>query len=212
MTWTAGGASPPAHCPRCGASLPTVVADPDYDDGHDPAAAEYVIDRSAGHEANAAALPESVTCPDCDARPRRGPLPSARVAVVDDGAVLLIRQRGGDEPGAWVLPGGHVEAGESLPQAAARELAEETGLRVDPGSLSALGTGAVRYDSGALGVGVNFVVSRAATAGPLRAGDDAAETRWWSDDELGRETSASLLRFSGVEQVRGAFELDGANG
>jgi 8-oxo-dGTP diphosphatase len=206
MTWTAGGATPPAFCSRCGASLPTIAADPDSDDGHDPADADYVVDRSAGHEANAANLPQVVECPDCGARPRRAPVPSARVAVVGDGEVLLVQQEFGHVEGAWVLPGGHVEAGESLPQAAARELREETGLVVDDGALSVLGTGAVRYDSGALGVGVNFVVDQAHTSGEVAAAADAAAVGFWTRDAIRMETHEGFLRFSGVEQVSEAFD------
>ena len=41
-------------------------------------------------------------------------------------------------PGCWVLPGGMLDEGESFRQAAAREVNEETGLRVDEGALRAV--------------------------------------------------------------------------
>lgn len=63
---------------------------------------------------------------------RRGRPPGAAVAVLNGGHVLVVRHS--YRPGLD-LPGGAPRAGESAEQAAARELAEETGLRVDPAAL-----------------------------------------------------------------------------
>ncbi|MGH9805300.1 MAG: NUDIX hydrolase [Candidatus Acidiferrales bacterium] len=50
--------------------------------------------------------------------------------VVRDGAVLLVKRAAEPLRGRWSLPGGAVELGESLEEAVARELKEETGLTV----------------------------------------------------------------------------------
>jgi mutator protein MutT len=57
-----------------------------------------------------------------------------------EGCILLMRRAGtGFFDGLYSLPGGHVEAGESVVQAAVREMREETGLRIEPHDLAWMG-------------------------------------------------------------------------
>jgi acetyl-CoA carboxylase carboxyl transferase subunit beta len=105
-------------------------------------------------------------------------------AVVRDAAdrLLLVRRGKDPEAGRWTLPGGRVEPGETPAQAAAREVAEETGLVVAVGREWLVlerpaGPGAVFeiHDFVAEPVG-----------GGLRAGDDAADVGWFTAGEIAR--------------------------
>lgn len=60
------------------------------------------------------------------------PIIGIGVAVLRPGAALLVRRGTAPNIGAWSLPGGAQELGETTEQAARRELAEETGLTVGP--------------------------------------------------------------------------------
>ncbi|MEV4847297.1 NUDIX domain-containing protein [Micromonospora matsumotoense] len=62
-------------------------------------------------------------------------------ALVDNGAVLLVHRSPTRRayPDCWDLPGGHVEAGESAPQALAREMHEELGVHIVAESVTRLG-------------------------------------------------------------------------
>jgi 8-oxo-dGTP diphosphatase len=59
--------------------------------------------------------------------PIAAPVLAASVAVFREGRVLLGRRGTGTSRGVWTLPGGRVEPGEPVAEAALRELLEETG-------------------------------------------------------------------------------------
>jgi len=96
--------------------------------------------------------------------------------------VLLIQR--GNQPfrNSWALPGGFVEQGEQVVEAASRELAEETGMRVgEPRLLGVYDTPG--RDPRGWTVSVVYlarVPSEAAVAG----GDDASDARWFALDHL----------------------------
>lgn len=70
---------------------------------------------------------------------------AAGTLIVADGNVLFLRRgAGGDHPGEWAFPGGHIEAGETPEEAARRETQEETGY--EPHKLIELG----KSDDGAV--------------------------------------------------------------
>lgn len=58
----------------------------------------------------------------------RNPLPTVDVVILTGSGVVLVKRK--NPPHGWALPGGFVEEGETLEQAAAREAEEETGLVV----------------------------------------------------------------------------------
>jgi 8-oxo-dGTP diphosphatase len=60
------------------------------------------------------------------------PVPAVSVALVREDRVLLVKRGFAPSRGLYAFPGGRVEAGETLEQAARRELFEETGLQAGP--------------------------------------------------------------------------------
>lgn len=98
--------------------------------------------------------------------------------------VLLIRRQNAPHQGKWALPGGYVDKDEGLREAAVRELAEETGISdLQLRQLGAYG------DPGRdpRGHTITIVYGLALPANRemfIKAGDDAAETRWFSVEAL----------------------------
>ncbi len=96
--------------------------------------------------------------------------------------VLLIQRGNPPFRGSWALPGGFVEQGEQVVEAAPRELAEETGLQV--GELRLLGV----YDTPGRdprGWTASVVyLARVPSEARVVGADDASDARWFAVDDL----------------------------
>jgi len=72
---------------------------------------------------------DTLTCGSCDHRKFDNPITAVAVFLLDaQNRALLIRRAKEPALGKWAPPGGFVDAGETLEQAAIREIAEETGI------------------------------------------------------------------------------------
>jgi mutator protein MutT len=115
----------------------------------------------------------------------RHPIPGVGVAVLNDaGELLLVRRGAGASAGKWAVPGGKVELGETLVEAARREVLEETGLDVEIGRPVWVGESIGPGEPPAWHFTLVDFVGRM-VGGRLRAGDDAAEARWVDLDQVG---------------------------
>ncbi len=108
-------------------------------------------------------------------------IPAVGAVIMDPAGRLLLIKRG-HEPGAglWSLPGGRIEPGETHEQALAREIREETSLRVECRRL--LGTAELPGADGAV-IDVSDYLA-VVTGGELAPGDDAADARWVTAADL----------------------------
>lgn len=97
--------------------------------------------------------------------------------------ILLIRRGRPPFAGTWALPGGFVDRDEDLPHAAARELAEETGVR-KPRVEQVGVVGTPGRDPRGHTVTALYVAATTPARGSATAGDDASEVGWFSPDEL----------------------------
>jgi 8-oxo-dGTP diphosphatase len=109
------------------------------------------------------------------------PVPGVGVAILEKGRLLLVQRRNDPGRGLWAVPGGRVELGETLRDAARREAEEETGLIVR--------LGPVIWAGESIGPGqppawhftlVDFLGS------VEQAGDDASQVAWVPLDEVER--------------------------
>src|SRR6266849_953696 len=117
---------------------------------------------------------------DPDAPRARAIVPSVNVAVTNGaGEILLIRRTDNDN---WALPGGGVDIGESLAQAAVRETGEETGIDCEITGLSGIYTDpghVILYTSnGEVRQEFSVVLTARAIGGQLSASSETSEARW----------------------------------
>jgi len=99
--------------------------------------------------------------------------------------ILLIERKNDPFKGQWAFPGGFVEDEEDLPVACARELEEETGLKINPHTLTQIAAfGKPGRDPRGRTVTVAFVSEIDKSSQTIQAADDAAKAQWWPLDNL----------------------------
>ena len=122
--------------------------------------------------------------PDPRAYPDR-PILAVSAAIIRDGRVFIARRARGPALGVWTMPGGVVEAGETLTEALVREILEETSMAIEPVALA--GHREVFVRDAEQRVERHFVIlcfaSRWVSGEPV-LNDELDEARWLRPAEL----------------------------
>ena len=113
------------------------------------------------------------------------PVVAVGAIVFKNNRVLLVRRAQPPSQNLWAIPGGKVEIGETLQEAAEREILEETGVTIralDPvyafDYIERDGSARPRFHYVIVDLQADYV------RGETRAGDDAAEVRWVAAEDL----------------------------
>lgn len=128
------------------------------------------------------------------------------VVVFRGDEVLLIKRGKPPREGHWSIPGGVQQLGETVFEAARREVREETGLEIEIKDVVAVVDSILRDEEGRVKYHYTLVDLMAVSrAGEARAGDDAAEVAWTTLDGL----EAYRLWHETVRVIRLAAERRG---
>lgn len=135
-------------------------------------------------------------CSQCGEHKNRGV--SVDAVVIRGKKILLIKR--GNEPfkDHWALPGGYVDWNETTEEAVAREVMEETGLKVISSSLVGVYSAPSRHPKQVINLAY-----RVETSGEPQAADDALEFKWFSIADLPSE-----LAFDHSKIIRDSLPLE----
>ena len=113
------------------------------------------------------------------------PLVGIGAIIIENARVVLVKRAHPPLQAEWSIPGGVLEVGELVREAAIREAREETGLTVEPGELLGVYDRILRNADKRVQyhyVLIDFLCRR--VSGDLAAASDAAEVKWFSREEL----------------------------
>lgn len=121
-------------------------------------------------------------------------------------ALLCIERKNPPFAGCWALPGGFVDRGEDLPEAALRELSEETGVALELDEIFQLGAfGSPGRDPRGQTVTVAFIALLSEEP-EVNSGDDAAKARFWPIEALMAGSGPITLAFDHLDILEAALE------
>lgn len=125
-------------------------------------------------------MKDRLICPHCGkpVERYRNPVPTVDIIIEMEGGIVLVQRK--NPPLGWALPGGFVDCGESLEEAALREAREETSLDVR----SLMQFGAYSDPDRDPRRHTISVVFTGRGEGELRAGDDAENVRIFTLENL----------------------------
>lgn len=130
------------------------------------------------------------------------PIVTVGAIVIKDKKVLLVKRKHAPNQGLWAIPGGKVLPGETLQQAAEREIKEETGIIIRAKE-SIYVFDLIEHDEDSK-LRLHYVVIDLAAdyiSGELSAGDDAADARWVSQQELEQLSITKTTRSFLTEKI-----------
>ncbi len=123
------------------------------------------------------AYPRSISCPHCGYGAYYNPKPvAAAIPVTPDNKIVLLRRGFDPGKGLWTFPGGFVDLGETVEEAARREAREEIQVSVELGALVGV------YSRGE--ERVVLIVYAATTTEAPQTTDEAPEVRAFAPDEI----------------------------
>lgn len=105
--------------------------------------------------------------------------------TIKDGKILLVKRGVEPSKGLWAIPGGTLKLGETLRECAAREILEETGVKIKVGDCVYVFDFIDHNDKGK--IKFHFVIVDFAAeyvAGDPKGADDALEARWLTPKDL----------------------------
>jgi 8-oxo-dGTP diphosphatase len=130
------------------------------------------------------------------------PLVGVGAIIIENARVVLVKRAHPPLQAEWSIPGGVLEVGELVREAAIREAREETGLSVEPSELLGVYDRVLRDAHKRVQyhyVLIDFLCRR--VAGDLAAASDASEVRWFSREEM----SALKLAEDTIDVIQKGF-------
>lgn len=115
--------------------------------------------------------------------------------VIKDEKILLVKRNKAPHKDLWAIPGGSAELGETLQQAAEREVHEETGLTIKAGTpvytfdlIERDDAGNIRFHYVIVDLEAEYI------SGELRPADDALDARWFTPEEIEHISTSGSTR------------------